>query len=292
MTPTRGRRVSTWLDQLRAWRSHRLAPASVLMTGAAGEIGRLLRPTLRATYSGVRLTDRDPIDACTDGEQFAWVDLARTEAVNRVVEGVQSIVHLGAMSKDGSIEALAPANVYGVTHLLDSAVKHGVKRVVLASSMHVVGLYRREHPVSCMSAPRPDSLYGLTKCYAELLARLYHERHGLSVVILRLGHVTHHREDAEPGNWLNADDLVRLVLLAIQADPIGCEVWHALTDGEADDPTHEELARRFGFEFSLRSTHVSDQTEALRRWYPDDEVARTFRGGIFASGRAVRKADP
>lgn len=262
---------------------------SVLVTGAAGQVGSWIRPALRANFDQIRLTDYVSLPSVAGGvrEHFQMCDLTDANAVMEAAHGVQQIVHLGALSKDSTIERISPPNILGVTHLLDAAIALGVRRVVLISSMHVLGMYRRDERVTVDSPPRPDSLYALTKLYGEELARLYHERHGLSVVIVRPGHVTERAQDAEPDNWVSADDLARLVVLALKADVIGFEVWHAVTSADADDPTHRDLARRFGFQFSPKPAAEEDLDSALRRWYPDDELARRYRGGVFASGRAM-----
>ncbi|MEP6835024.1 MAG: NAD(P)-dependent oxidoreductase [Gemmatimonas sp.] len=270
-----------------------LPPASVLVTGASGYVATSIRHELCTEFGNVRLTDCVPLPVSIDEgrEHFLLADLANADRVLEVVRGVQQIVHLGAYSGDARIENLTDPNVHGVTHLLDAAVAQGVSRVVLMSSMHVLGLYRRGEVVTPHSVPRPDSFYALTKLYAESLARLYHERHGLSVVIVRPGHVMERAQDAEPNNWVSGSDLARLIVLALRADNIGCEVWHAVASAGANDATHADLARRFGFQFSPAPVDAEDVEAALHRWYPDDTLARLYRGGAFASGRVKEATD-
>jgi uronate dehydrogenase len=278
-----------WLRQIRRMAASSLPSANVLVTGAAGRVSTMIRSELRANFQNIRLTDRIGLPAnspSTDAETFARCELSDDADVAHVVRGVERIVHLGAYATDGHIDTLAPSNINGVNNVLNAAVAHGVRRVVLMSSMHVVGLYRRDEPVSALSEPRPDSLYGLTKLHAEQLAELYHRRHGLSVVIIRPGHVTPDPTKAEPNNWTSPNDLARLVVLALNADNLGCEVWHAMTSTDPLDHTHVDLANRFGFQFTPRPESDAHEASALMRWYPSDEMARLYRGGAFASGKA------
>ncbi|MGV3709318.1 MAG: NAD-dependent epimerase/dehydratase family protein [Gemmatimonas sp.] len=277
------------LSWIRNTHSSSLPAAEVVITGAAGRVSTMIRGELRDRFATVRLTDRVQLPAVAPlaaNETFAQCELSKDAEVMNVMQDARSIVHLGAYATDGSMGVLAPSNIHGVANMLEAAAVHNVRRVVLVSSMHVLGLYRRDEPVSASSEPRPDSLYGLTKLHAEQMAHFYHRTRGLSVVVLRPGHITTDPTDAEPCNWTSASDFARLIALALTAEGIGYEVWHAMTSADAADPTHTELARRFGFDFSPRPACDAQATEALMRWYPDDETARTYRGGVFASGRA------
>jgi uronate dehydrogenase len=265
-----------------------LPPTALLVTGAAGGVATAVRATLRREFSDIRLTDRRRPRQLARGERFVPAELADPAAVDRAVRGVSAIVHFGGIASDGTLSALAPSNVAGVDHLLDAAIRHRVRRVVLASSMHVCGKYARDEPVTAASPPRPDSCYAVTKLYAETRARSASTNAGLSVVVLRLGHVIGRREHAEPDNWLHPTDLARLLCVAVRAPDIGYECWHVVTDGDAAAESRAMLRERFGFAFTVVAPlDAVARAAALRWWYPDDPIARQYRGGVFASGRAT-----
>src|SRR5438445_12289987 len=67
----------------------------VLITGAGGGIGRSLRDSLRGVYRVMRLSDRGPLDAARPGEEVDHTDLSEFAAVERMVDRVDGIVHLG-----------------------------------------------------------------------------------------------------------------------------------------------------------------------------------------------------
>src|SRR5688572_3002812 len=115
-------------------------PGIVLLTGAAGAVGSLLREPL-SRLGPVRLADLVPP---TDGppESVVVGDLADPEVAERAVAGTSAIVHLAAYPRpDAPWDVLVQANLRTAASLLDAAARHGVRRIVLASSVHAAGGY-------------------------------------------------------------------------------------------------------------------------------------------------------
>jgi NAD(P)-dependent dehydrogenase (short-subunit alcohol dehydrogenase family) len=187
---------------------------TVLITGAAGGVGRVLTPGL-APFP-LRLTDRVPAPGMVAG------DLTDAGFARSVCAGVDSVVHLAADPDPGHTwSQLRRPNADALVSLLDAAVAAGVGRVVLASSMHAVGghLDTGATPVPDGTAPFPCCVYGATKAFAEALGRAYALRTGLRVLCLRLGGVAPSPPARSwlPG-WLSPGDLVRLVAAALTAE--------------------------------------------------------------------------
>src|SRR5215831_6387867 len=114
---------------------------SVLITGASGGIGTRLRTLLKGVYPHLRLSDqKTPADLRSD-EDFAAADLADLAAVERIVDGVDGIVHLGGFSVEGPWETILHSNIIGCYNLFEAARRKHVKRIVFASSNHAVGFY-------------------------------------------------------------------------------------------------------------------------------------------------------
>jgi uronate dehydrogenase len=190
----------------------------VLLTGAAGRIGTCLRAGLRPGLRELRLSDVAPLRPEHEVETVVPADLADREAVARAAHGVDAIVHLGGEAGEADLDALLDPNVRGVFHVLDGARRAGVRRVVLASSNHVTGFYDAGVRLRGGEPVRPDSLYGVTKAFAEALGRLYADKFGLEVVCLRIG--TFGERPAEPrhlASWLSPGDAVRLVAACLTA---------------------------------------------------------------------------
>ena len=70
----------------------------VLITGAGGGIGRSLRDSLQGVYRVIRLSDRVPLGAARSGEEVDRTELSDMAAVERMVDGVDGIIHLGGIS--------------------------------------------------------------------------------------------------------------------------------------------------------------------------------------------------
>lgn len=193
----------------------------MLMTGANGRIGTVLRPALREGLEELRLSDLDEPEALQPPETFFPADLADKAAVQAAVNGVDALVHLGAVSNEAPFEQIAGPNLHGAFHVFEACRRANVERVVFASSNHASGMYPVGEPLDGHQPPRPDGLYGASKVFGEALGRMYADRFGLSVVCLRIGSFQPRpREPRELSTWLSHADGVRLVQAALTADDV------------------------------------------------------------------------
>jgi nucleoside-diphosphate-sugar epimerase len=188
--------------------------AMILMTGASGAIGGMLRQ--RLLHHELR-----PTDVRAD-EGVEALDVTDAAAVERASRGVDAVVHLGGIADEGPFEDVLAVNVRGTERVLQAAVHHGVPRVVLASSNHAAGLYERADAgpdgLADDVPPRPDSYYGWSKAAMETLGRLYHDRYGIHVCCLRIGSCKDRPGDPRDLSvWLSPDDAVRLVEASLTA---------------------------------------------------------------------------
>jgi uronate dehydrogenase len=199
-----------------------MEPRRVLITGACGSIGTVLRPALREGLEELRLSDlRDP-EGLVAPETSVIADLTDFDAVQRAVDGVDAVIHLGAVPNEAAFEVIAGPNLYGVYHVFEACRRSGVKRIVYASSNHASGMYPVGVPLDGSQRARPDGLYGASKAYGEALGSMYVDRFGLSVVCLRIGSFQPKpRETRELATWLSHADAIRLVRAALTADDVG-----------------------------------------------------------------------
>jgi len=203
----------------------------VLVTGAAGAIGSTLRTGLAGAYPLLRLTDIKPVAALRPGEEYAAADLADLPAVKALMTGVDCVVHLGGVPREGPWEAILPANIVGTYNVFEAAREAGVKRVVFASSNHVIGYHRADHTVGIDAAPRPDSRYGASKVFGEALGRLYADKHGLSVACLRIGSFRSKPDnERQLATWISPRDMVQLVRRSIDAVPFHFLVLYGVSN--------------------------------------------------------------
>ena len=150
----------------------------VLITGAGGNMGRMLRQRLSAPSRTLRLLNRSPLTPAGKGEAVETISASVTDfsAVLAACEGVDAVIHLGGLSGEAPLGDVLHTNIGGSHHVLEAARQQGVRKVVLASSNHAVGYFSRDDaPADGLPAdlpPRPDSLYGWSKTAVESLGRL------------------------------------------------------------------------------------------------------------------------
>ena len=265
---------------------------SILITGAAGEIGSRLRSMLHGVYPRIRLSDmKRPSDLRAD-EDFVAADLADMAAVERAVQGIDGIVHLGGHSVEGPWETILNANIIGCYNLFEAARRAGVKRVVFASSNHAVGFYPRQRRIGADEPVRPDSRYGVSKAFGEAVGALYSHKHGMGVTCLRIGNFgdmpLDHRRLAI---WLSPEDLVQLVRIGLEHPDIKNEIFYGGSDNERSWWDNES-AYRFGYRPTKKGEDYRDEAMAAQARLPADPIGDWFQGGPFCSAEYTGPAKP
>jgi NAD+ dependent glucose-6-phosphate dehydrogenase len=242
----------------------------ILVTGASGHIGRVFaehyvdRYTLRLAYH------TRPIEA--PPHEVVQMNLADLDSVLAAVEGVDAIVHMGADSAGRAPwESVLRNNIVGTYNTYEAAHVVGISRVVYASSNHAAGYDIREHGRIGPDAPvRPDSLYGVSKCFGESLGRYYHDRHGLAVICLRIG-ACHQLDDPAAererlqralaqrrasfpytteqtlGIWISNRDMAQLIHRSLEAE-CGFGVFYGASENEPPVFDLSETKQVLGYE--------------------------------------------
>ena len=187
---------------------------TLLLTGAAGYLGRTLAPGLLPLAARLRVSDLAAPLTTADlpaAAERVPCDLADARAVHGLLAGVDAVVHLGGVAVEGPWDPILQANVRGLHHLYEAARRQGVKRVVFASSNHVTGCYEQAQTITPQDPPRPDGNYGLSKLFGEGIASLYWDRHGVETVCIRIGTALPTPPDRRAlATWLSLPDLLRL----------------------------------------------------------------------------------
>ncbi|MFP3249094.1 MAG: NAD(P)-dependent oxidoreductase [Paraburkholderia sp.] len=253
----------------------------LLLTGAAGNLGKQLRGALAAWAEIVRVSDIAPLGELAGHEEAAVVDLADQQAVHALLEGVDAVIHLGGISVEAPFEDLLEANIRGLYNLYSAAQKQGVKRIVYASSNHAVGFHPVNSVVDIDAPLRPDSLYGVSKCFGESLSRYYFDRFGLETVCLRIG-----SSFEQPKNprmlvtYLSYRDFIELVRCSLFTNRVG----HAIVYGVSDNRRKWVDNTKAAF-LGFRPQDSSEQFEHLfPLTAPDadlDDPTQRFQGGPF-----------
>jgi nucleoside-diphosphate-sugar epimerase len=200
-------------------------------------MGRLLRPLLAREDRILRLGDIADIDDAQPGEEVISVDVTDPESIAKACQDVDAILHLGGISLEAPFEDILAVNVVGTHNLLRAAVDAGVPKVLLASSNHAVGFYRRadipegERDLPDNLQPRPDTYYGWSKASLEALGSLFHDRHGLDVTALRIGTCFAEPADTRAlSTWLAPADAAALIEAVIAWPDNGFRIVFAVSD--------------------------------------------------------------
>lgn len=254
----------------------------LLLTGAAGNLGREMRPRLKAYCDTLRVSHRNTdIDPAGPGEELAVADLADKAAVMAMLDGVDAVVHLGGVSTEQTWEAILDGNIVGMVNLYEAARRHGVRRIVFASSNHVTGFYRQDEVVSPRDRVRPDGFYGLSKCFGENLAQLYWDRFGIETVSVRIGSAFAAPKDRRMlATWMSFDDTERLIAAALTAPVVG----HSIIYGMSDNATtwwDNTPARHIGYRPQDSSDVFRAEVEARQQTVDLNDPAVLRQGGAF-----------
>lgn len=203
----------------------------VLVTGAAGTIGRAACPGLAARGWRVRGLDRRPLDG-VDGltDPPVVTDVRDGAAVGQAMSGVDAVVHLAGISGEAPFPEILAANIEGTYQVFDAARRAGVQRVVFASSNHAVGYTPRSELAGVDLPPRPDTYYGVSKVFGEALGRLYVDRYSMQVVCVRIGSwVDRPATPRHLSTWLSPADGVRLLHAALSAPAVDFAVVYGIS---------------------------------------------------------------
>ncbi len=253
----------------------------LLLTGAAGSLGQVLRPRLKAYCDTLRVSDISDLAAAGAGEETVQCALEDAEGVKTLLAGVEVVVHLGGVSTEKPWATVLPANIAGVVNLYEAARLNGVKRVVFASSNHAIGFYRQSETIDNKVLSKPDGFYGLSKAFGENCAQLYWDRWGIETVSLRIGSSFPEPRDRRMlSTWLSYDDLERLVVASLTAPQVAHTIVYGMSDNRAVFWDNSG-AKHVGFKPLDSSERFRDAIEAKQPTIDRNDPAAIFQGGSF-----------
>ncbi len=262
----------------------------VLVTGAAGVVGTLMRPRLRKAGRTLRLLDLAPLrpdPTAGEAEEILEGSVTDPDAMKAACDGVDAVIHLGGLSREASWQDTLAVNVDGTRTLLEAARHAGVGRVVLASSNHAVGFRpvaeAGEAGLPADSSPRPDTYYGVSKAAIEALGSLYHSRFGMDVIAIRIGSCFETPLPLGPRGlttWLSPDDGARLFEACLAAPTPGYRLIWGVSDNTRRVYSLAE-AESLGYRSQDDAEAFADQMSGLPA--PTGIEAELVGGGFCAT---------
>lgn len=255
----------------------------MLLTGAGGRLGNVLRPHLTRIVANSRLTDIIDVPPAGAGEEIVQCDLNDPAAVHQLVDGCDGIIHMGGIAGEDSFSNILNGNVVGTYNIFEAARQAGVKRIFLASSNHVVGFHSTDSVLDADARLMPDSLYGASKVWSEALADIYFRKFGIETAKVRIGSCWPKPNSArELKTWLSHGDLVRLVECVFRVPVLGCPVIYGVSNNSGSWWDNHKVA------------HIGwtpqDSADIFKGKFPDadqqpdmSDPAQKYQGGAFAA---------
>lgn len=255
----------------------------LVLTGAAGRLGSYLREPLSNLAEQFVSSDIvDDIGQLYPGETYQRADLANYDDIHALLEGADMVVHFGAIGDEAPFEQILGPNIVGAYNVWEAAHRHGLRRVVYASSIHAVGMHDKTDFIGVDAAHRPDTFYGLAKCFAEDLGRMYWDKRGLEAVCLRILSCAQVTSARALGSWLSYDDLIHLVTRSIDTPVTGFSVVYGVSDNDRA-PVDNAAASFLGYRPKDNAEQFAKAILAETPPADPGDPGETKHGGPFAA---------
>ena len=255
----------------------------IVLTGAAGRLGSHLREPLSKMADQLVSTDlADEIGTLYAGESYVKADLANLDQMVDLLKDADMVVHFGAIGDEAPFDAILQSNIVGAYNVWEAAYKNGVRRVVYASSIHAVGMHPKNEFIGTDAPHRPDTYYGLAKCFAEDLASLYWDKRGIESVCMRILSAANVGNPRAVGSWLSYDDLIQLVTRAIDTPVTGFAVVYGVSNNDRV-PVDNAKASFLGYQPKDNAEQFAAETFAASDVLDSQDTGNMCHGGPFAS---------
>ena len=255
----------------------------IVLTGAGGRLGSYLRDPISKLCKNLVSTDiKKNIGPLYENEKFIQADLSNFDEINLIIENASMVCHFGAIVDELPFDKLLGPNYVGSYNIWESSRRHNVKRVIYSSSMHAVGMYPKTMTLKTDTPHRPDSFYGLAKCFTEDLAKMYFEKNKIEAVCLRIASCAPVNNARSLSSWLSYNDLIKLVIKSIDTPYTGYTVIYGISNNDRKNVDNSN-ASHIGYipednaEIFAQEILQKDLTEEL------NDKGNQRHGGAFAS---------
>lgn len=255
----------------------------IVLTGAAGRLGSYLREPMSKMADELVSTDIvDDIGTLYSGESYQQGDLASMDDMLRVLEGADMVVHMGAYADEAPFEQLLGPNFIGAYNIWEAAFRQGLQRVIYGSSIHAVGMHAKNDFIGTDVRHRPDTFYGLAKCFAEDLGSMYWDKRGLESVHMRILSCAQVNNARALGSWLSYDDLIQLTQRSIEAPVTGFTVVYGVSDNDRV-PVDNARASFLGYRPKDNAEQFATDVLAAEPPMNPQDPGHMCHGGPFAA---------
>lgn len=255
----------------------------ILLTGASGGLGTLLRTGIAQMCTHLRLSSRYGLGQAGPNEEHAICDLSDADAVLEMTRDVDMVIHMGGVGRENTFDAILQSNYVGFYNLYEGCRKNRVKRVIWGSSNHAIGFYSRTQRIDASVPTRPDSNYGVSKVFGEGLAQYYWDKFDLESVSIRIGSCFPKPLDRRMlTTWLSYPDFIHLTECCLTAP----RVEHTIIYGVSDNDSvlwDNHMAAHLGYRPKDNAEVHRAEIEAATEPHDRDDLAIAVHGGGFAA---------
>ena len=209
---------------------------NILITSAASDLAQGLADALSNDYQ-ICLTDL--VDLETDFE-FVRCDLGHDEGTNKLVQGMEAIIHMAQLPPAVLAGSTQPENseidfqTRCTYNLLMAASEENVPRAIYASTLHLFDSHDKDWTVTETWQPRPTTEASiLSKHLGECTCREFAREGRIDITCLRLGTLVRGVEATEQpfdSTWLELNDAIHAFECALNASPARWAIYHVQSE--------------------------------------------------------------
>ena len=253
----------------------------IVLTGASGRLGSYLREPLSKITKKLVSTDKEDIGKTLHNEVFKKLNIKNFKEVNKILKKTDLIIHFGAYSNEGPFLEILDSNILGTYNIWKSAKKNKIKRIIFASSIHSVGMYRANETINHKVMHKPDTFYGLSKCFGENLAQMYWDKCGIECLTIRILSCAKVTSKRSLSTWLSYDDLIRIVIQSIKIKKLGFEIIYGVSNNKRLNVDNTNATRKLNIDIKDNAEKFLNKLEQkldIKKDKPGDK----YLGGPFS----------
>ena len=253
----------------------------IVLTGASGRLGSYLREHLSKITKKLVSTDKDDIGKTLPNEVFKKLNIKNFKDVNKILKKTDLIIHFGGYSNEGPFQEILDSNILGTYNIWKSAKRNKIKRIIFASSIHSVGMYRVNEVINHKVMHKPDTFYGLSKCFGENLAQMYWDKCGIECLIIRILSCAKVTSKRSLSTWLSYDDLIRIVIQSTKIKKLGFEIIYGVSNNKRLNVDNTNATRKLKINIKDNAEKFLNKLEQkldIKKDKPGDQ----YLGGPFS----------
>ena len=253
----------------------------IVLTGASGRLGSYLREPLSKITKKLVSTDKEDIGNTLPNEVFKKLNMKNFKEVNKILKKTDLIIHFGAYSNEGPFQEILESNILGTYNIWKSAEKNKIKRIIFASSIHSVGMYRANETINHKVMHKPDTFYGLSKCFGENLAQMYWDKCGIECLTIRILSCAKVTSKRSLSTWLSYDDLIRIVIQSTKIKKLGFEIIYGVSNNKRLNVDNTNATRKLKINIKDNAEKFLNKLEQkldIKKDKPGDQ----YLGGPFS----------